>query len=319
VFSNKQSLTTSGLVLLTAEVSITYMDVQSADALIQWASKLPEARFCLLEQLLPNGIDHPFAKTMMAHFDKLQTPINAVQRYSTCIAQQQRFESLGWSKVAVRNLWELWSASEFLTSAERRVLEKIEPFDEWEEFALFGCHYFLLVADTGGSNVASPHFLANQGIEARTSTTINDGNYTDLQATFTQYPKLQGRRRFAAAMPLTGPDRSILRFGVFGGMGLVTRMNSYDEYTSDSIETQQTRGPLINPCSRMGHTITDIGNVGALLVGGRTSPDNALKDCWLYHKWLNTWEPVDDLLYPLYRYVFLLCCLVYFCLVVVYM
>jgi tRNA wybutosine-synthesizing protein 4 len=29
------------LVLLTAEVSITYMDVQAADALIQWAAALP--------------------------------------------------------------------------------------------------------------------------------------------------------------------------------------------------------------------------------------------------------------------------------------
>ena len=30
------------LILLTAEVSITYMDVESADALIQWAGKLPD-------------------------------------------------------------------------------------------------------------------------------------------------------------------------------------------------------------------------------------------------------------------------------------
>jgi tRNA wybutosine-synthesizing protein 4 len=39
------------------------------------------------------------------------------------------------------------------------------------------------------------------------------------------------------------------------------------------------------PSSRMCHTITDIGDEGALLVGGRTSPDNALADCWIFHKW----------------------------------
>jgi len=31
-----------GFVLFTAEVSITYMDVGAADALINWASNLPE-------------------------------------------------------------------------------------------------------------------------------------------------------------------------------------------------------------------------------------------------------------------------------------
>lgn len=30
------------LILLTAEVSITYMDTESADALIEWASRLPD-------------------------------------------------------------------------------------------------------------------------------------------------------------------------------------------------------------------------------------------------------------------------------------
>ena len=30
------------LILLTAEVSITYMDVESADALIKWAGRLPD-------------------------------------------------------------------------------------------------------------------------------------------------------------------------------------------------------------------------------------------------------------------------------------
>lgn len=81
------------------------MDVEGADALIHWASKLPDARFCLLEQVLPDGIDQPFAQTMMAHFDKIGTPINALQKYPTTLAQQSRFSGLGWDKVDVQNLW----------------------------------------------------------------------------------------------------------------------------------------------------------------------------------------------------------------------
>jgi tRNA wybutosine-synthesizing protein 4 len=140
------------------------MDVEAADALIRWTGTLPHgelilsptqyptnnlsARFCLLEQLLPEGINHPFAKTMMAHFDKLQTPLKAVQKYPTTTDQCERFKNFGWPIVSVCNLWELWGSSDFASISERKELDKIEPFDEWEEFALFGCHYFLLIADT---------------------------------------------------------------------------------------------------------------------------------------------------------------------------
>jgi tRNA wybutosine-synthesizing protein 4 len=42
-------------VLLTAEVSITYMNVEASDALIKWASELPEGR-------LPPGLVHVTAE-----------------------------------------------------------------------------------------------------------------------------------------------------------------------------------------------------------------------------------------------------------------
>jgi tRNA wybutosine-synthesizing protein 4 len=40
------------LVLLTAEVSITYMNVEAADALIHWAAKLPDGKNLLLRKWL---------------------------------------------------------------------------------------------------------------------------------------------------------------------------------------------------------------------------------------------------------------------------
>ncbi|KAK7747003.1 tRNA methyltransferase ppm2 [Diatrype stigma] len=58
-----------------AEVSITYMETEAADSVIKWASSLGQAEFCLLEQILPDGPDHPFAQTMLHHFEKLKTPL----------------------------------------------------------------------------------------------------------------------------------------------------------------------------------------------------------------------------------------------------
>ena len=289
-----------GLVLLTAEVSVTYMNVEAADALINWASALPEARFCLLEQLLPDGIDHPFSKTMMAHFDKLQTPLGAVKKYPTTLDQERRFRDLGWGQVRIQNLWKLWSNSIFVTSEKRKALDLIEPFDEWEEFALFGCHYFLLVAD----NIQWSSPIGNDRPRSLTRSLESAVGEGDIKIFYSENPKTHAYRRFGAPLPLKGPARNAQRLGVFGGTGNATRMNSCDVYSSDQIRSSGSELPFPStvPSSRMCHTITDLGETGALLVGGRTSPDNAFKDCWLYHKWLNIWEKVDDLPHPLYRH-----------------
>jgi tRNA wybutosine-synthesizing protein 4 len=307
------------LMLFTAEVSITYMDVKDADALIRWAGMLPDgedmphkvspptdvllAHFCLLEQLLPDGIDHPFAHTMMAHFKKLQTPLRAVQKYPTIKDQRRRFENLGWSISSAYNLWELWSSSTFASTAERKQLDSIESFDEWEEFALFGCHYFLLVADTVDAS-ATPWTLRSDTLEKEAIFSSSSEHDLQIEASYEAYPRAQGCNRFAAAIHIRGRTRTQDGIGVFGGMGMTTRVNSVDEYTTDEQGPLpfHSNGPLVVPSSRMCHTITDIGDVGALLIGGRTSPDNALTDCWFFHKYLNLWERLDDLPVRLYRH-----------------
>lgn len=51
-----------------------------------------------------------------------------------------------------------------------------------------------------------------------------------------------------------------------------------------------------------GHTVTEMEENGALVVGGRTSPDNALADCWIWHKWVGIWEHIDPLPQARYRH-----------------
>ncbi|APA15606.1 hypothetical protein sscle_15g103760 [Sclerotinia sclerotiorum 1980 UF-70] len=283
--------------LFTAEVSITYMPTESADALIQWANKLPDARFCLLEQLLPEGISHPFAQTMMAHFDKLGTPLGACKKYPTVAAQDTRFRSLGWPSVLVRNLWELWGSEDFLDSKERIALDSVEPFDEWEEFALFGCHYLLLVAD----NTSTMH---RQAMQESCEPTLNGPGANHTTSTYSEYPKAQGQRRFAAPLSVRARNRGQYAIGNFSGMGLNTRVSSCDVYSADDtgFTSFDYQGSHSWPSSRMCHTITGIDDGASLLIGGRTSPDNAIVDCWIYHKWLNIWERVDDLPKPRYRH-----------------
>jgi tRNA wybutosine-synthesizing protein 4 len=296
-------------VLFTAEVSITYMNADAADSLIQWASRLPRgtttllphsipvsdagtAQFCLLEQLLPDGVDHPFAQTMMAHFKKLQTPLGAVERYPTTSAQHQRFETLGWSNISARNLWELWGSPDFLSPGDRSSLDVVEPFDEWEEFALFGCHYILLTADNlSGTLQTRPDEL---------SPPTNPSLHAEI--VYSENPNTHGCRRFAAGLLLRSPVGSGDSVGNFAGMGITSRQSSCDLYSNETRNQPFDFFASSIPPSRMCFTITDLGDSGALLVGGRTSPDNALADCWIYHKWPRVWERIDDLPQPRYRH-----------------
>lgn len=238
---------------------------------------------------------------MMSHFKKLGTPLGAVEKYPTTSAQEHRFQSLGWPVISACNLWKLWSLPDFVSAADREYLDSVEPFDEYEEFALFGCHYVLVVADTDVlSTVHST--LANTSPKQMVSDLTA---HAAPKIFFAEHPKGQGCRRFAAPIPLKSQQRAVEDIGLFGGMGVMTRLNSYDVYSSRSTEQVQAQpfgssGAM--PSSRMSHIITDLGSVGAILVGGRNSPDTALADCWLYHKWLDTWERVDDLPWPLYRH-----------------
>ena len=223
---------------------------------------------------------------MMAHFDKLQTPLRAVQRYPTTADQCMRFRRLGWPIVSAINLWELWGSPHFASVADRKELNKIEPFDEWEEFALFGCHYFLLVADTISMRSGTLSPISKIG-EIESKTQGSSEGSLPFQLSYEEYPRAQGCNRFAAAMQVNSQIRSRDGIAVFGGMGLVTRINTVDEYTTGEglcVPFHPNEAPIV-PSSRMCHTITDIGDEGAVLVGGRTSPDNALVDCWFFHKW----------------------------------
>jgi len=236
---------------------------------------------------------------MMAHFAKLQTPLGAVEKYPTTVSQKQRFTNLGWANISVRNLWNLWSSPDFLTTEERLSLD-IEAFDEWEEFAIFGSHYFLLTAENLKTDADVEHTLlplrAEKGHEVSFIT-------PQVKIAYYENPKLQGIRRFAAPLPISELRRTVDAAANFGGMGLSTRVNSYDVYSGRPEFLEMDRLKSDNwPSVRMCHTITDLGNAGALLVGGRISPDKALKDCWLYHKFLSHWERVDDLPQPLYRH-----------------
>ncbi|GAB7352479.1 hypothetical protein MBLNU459_g2886t2 [Dothideomycetes sp. NU459] len=273
-------------ILFTAEVSVAYMTLEAANDVLKWASKFDDVRFCLLEQHLPDGRDHPFAETMLKHFDKLCTPLHAV---GTMAEMVNRFTTAGWpaSGTNIRSLWELWSDPVFLSPEQRQALDKIEPFDEWEEFALFGCHYFLMVAEKSSSASVAP-FLPSVAAKMQDSETAVS---EEVAYACVPFEGSQSPRRFASLLPPLTNTSAVESIGLHGGVGTRERLNTCNTYATSS-NASGIQSPLL-PVALMCHTITPLGESDCLLVGGRTSPDKASAACW-YRK-DGTWSKVHDL------------------------
>lgn len=192
-----------------------------------------------MEQILPDGPDHPFARTMMDHFEKLSTPIKSVKAYPTIHHQHSRFESRGWSNIRLHSLWSAWSDDYFLLPEDRRKLDQVEAFDEWEEFALFASHYLLLHAKNYGEKTAELlEYALRPGILS-----------TEAPTTYKHLVGQHGLRRFGAAMLI---DDAFGRQNIMNCMGLgsTTRLSSYDIYKPEGSSWDVDIKPE-GPSSRM--------------------------------------------------------------------
>lgn len=292
------------LVLCVAEVSITYMHTDAADALIGWSSTLsPDVTFCLLEQCSPDQMDNPFTMTMMKHFAKLGTPLRSVVEYPGQHAQSQRFRVAGFTHIDYQNLWELWADPRFLSPSQRVALDHVEPFDEWEEFALFASHYCLVVAHNRDAPMLAERPRSRRDstasitsdISARTSSPHKPDNEWFAFRYFKEPGDLCQRHHGSA---YTIPDQEAV--GVHGGIGTRSRLST----TAVTRPRNSKDEPPVVPPPEMGarccHTITPLDSGQNLLVGGRASPTQVFKDCWLQTG--QTWKRVHDLPQPRYRH-----------------
>ena len=231
----------------------------------------------------------------MLHFNNLQTPLKAIERYPKLSDQVKRFVDAGWKSAQARSLWDLWSDSTFVSVPERRALDSVEPFDEWEEFALFASHYFLLEASSDS------RFECFTLDEARP--TVDHKPRSEEQQIPAPEVVLQGEegssmnhRRFGATYEIAPGV-----IGCHGGLGDRSRLSTTAIYTHGSNQEHEALLPPVEFERRMCHTVTKLETGDCLLAGGRASPDRGMTDCWLLqgHK---KWKRLDDLPVPLYRH-----------------
>lgn len=270
------------LFAFTAEVSITYMPREAADNLIAWASQFTQSRFVLLEQIVPSGPDHPFAKTMLKHFNKLNTPLNSVLTYQTVADQKDRFQSRGWSHVQASDLYQFWEQS--ITNDEKIFLDSVETFDEWEEFILFCQHYVILYASTS----ETPSSLLNTQVTAFPQVEKSPESY--VLSTVHSAPS---NKTFAAGCVYD--DNTVIQIG-----GLTTKRTNNSVLLSrdEAHEFKLEKEPFKE---RMCHAVCRVAENDFILTGGRLAPSAPLADAWRLQN--NVWSKIQDMPEPRCRHV----------------
>ncbi|XP_015274463.1 PREDICTED: tRNA wybutosine-synthesizing protein 4 [Gekko japonicus] len=252
--------------LLLAEVALTYMEVERSDALIQWAARhFSQAWFVLYEQIHPGD---PFGHVMQNHFRQCNAQLCSLAQYPDLKAQRMRFMQEGWAECHAMDMKEFYDR--FVSEDERRRIQALEPFDEFEEWHLKCSHYFILVASKGEELCRAPAF---PGVEEKAFSGFAG---TVAASVCTTDAGVTGLRRYGHRSMHMAPD-VILTTGGFGDHGgrhcrltdLHALIKHGGKWTNGNVCLAKS-GEAWD--GRLFHTVTLLQAGWAVVVGGRLSP-----------------------------------------------
>lgn len=275
----KCGLDTSLPTLLLSEVVLTYMDPpESSTAIIGWAADFfKSAMFVMFEQVSPHD---PFGIKMINHFkDSVGAPLFATEAFPTRQSQIQRFMGEGWPLVRCPTLNFFYYDT--LPEEEKRRVENVEPFDEFEEWHLMCSHYIVLAAFKGICQDVCEELLSQRnakGIHDDSSLLENVKCTVRVMDVVPSRDKL--KRLGHAATPLS--NGAVLITGGFGlengkhqrldGIQLLRTVEGNLHCADILPDSERTLG------GRMFHTATRLNDTDILIYGGRTSPSNPCKE-----------------------------------------
>ena len=180
----------------------------------------------------------------------------------------------------------------YLPSEELKRVESLEPFDEYEEFSLKCCHYFMLIATKGTCIDISKSLNVSENTP-ESSDSFHGAQSYNLSNNHVSMKELSTAPTLDSTVCVFGNSVCDLSDGtviIIGGFGELDRkhcrfqdVSLYDTHTgrlthitpdisaceiSLSIDAKKRSFPT----ERLYHTSTAIGDDRVVLIGGRTSP-----------------------------------------------
>ncbi|XP_061698638.1 tRNA wybutosine-synthesizing protein 4 [Syngnathoides biaculeatus] len=245
--------------LILSEVVLTYMKTQQSDDIISWAARLlPQSLFVMYEQIHPQD---PFGRIMQQHFLKLNSTLHALRQYPDADAQRQRFLAKGWEKCVCLDMNEFFLR--LIPDDERHRVERLEPFDEYEEWHQKCSHYFILTASRG--SLTAQCLLAHPAGPVPNSSQKPAGLAVNIEPVCVEGLGMASTLLDGGQILLTG---GFCRTG--RGSSSRFLLKGHEGWRSIHVH------PSASFILRLYHTVTSIPGGMAVIYGGRSSPVNPI-------------------------------------------